>query len=152
MFCVEISAKQGMLIFWLHKHLVYGLSEIVTALASAQGISGCTSVRASGTPPVVPVPAWPPLRLYLLLPRSQLGWWDGLWLPGPAPTDPPIWDSLLPLAPGSPPISVLQGEKCRCFYHRPGMFFPFSCTWKQHLSGSLPEKINLMGNTCDIRF
>lgn len=59
MLCVEISAKQGMLIFRLDKHLVYGSSQIATVLAPAQSMSQCISVRALGAPSALPVPARP---------------------------------------------------------------------------------------------
>lgn len=59
MLCVEIPAKQGMPIFWLDEHLVYGLSQIATVLAPAQSISQCISVRAPGASPALTVPAWP---------------------------------------------------------------------------------------------
>ena len=152
MLCVEISAKQGMLIFWLDKHLVYGLSQIATVLAPAQSISQSISVRALGAPPALTVPAQPP-------PRSSApgcpapGWGSGT---GPGcqalPRRTPTGSSHRHQPPGSPTTSAPQGEQRGCFYRRPRMVFPFSCTWKQHWPGSLPEKINPVGNSHDTQF
>lgn len=145
MLCVEIPAKQGMLIFWLDEHLVYGLSQIATVLAPAQSISRCISVRAPGASPALTVPAWPPH--WGSVPTCP----TPSWLLGPAPMD----AHGIPCChrpPESPTTSALQGEQRGCFYRRPKMVFPFSCTWKQHLPGSLPENINLVGNTHNIQF
>lgn len=86
MLCVEIPAKQQVLIFWLDKHLVYGLSPIATAPDG--NISQCISVRALGAPPAMTVPAWPPPQ------GSQMG-------AGGRPVD-PRRDPLLPQAPREP--------------------------------------------------
>lgn len=86
--CVEISAKQGMLIFWLDKHLIYGLSQIATVLAPAQSIS--SSVRVPGAPAALSVPAW--LSLWASAPGCPTPSWGGGM--GSAYWDGPLWGSL----------------------------------------------------------
>lgn len=49
MLCVEISAKAGMFIFQLDKHLVYGLSQTAPVLVPAQSIY----LRALRAPPAL---------------------------------------------------------------------------------------------------
>lgn len=53
MLCVEISAKAGMFIFQLDKHLVYGLSQIAPVLVPAQSISRYIYLSALRAPPAL---------------------------------------------------------------------------------------------------
>lgn len=142
MLCVDISAKQGMLIFWLDKHLVYGLLQIVTVLSPAQSIRQCISDRVLGVPPRS---AWPP-ALGLCPGCPAADWCSGV------PQHILMGSPHNYLSIGRSTTSIPHGEPWGCFCHKLRMGFAFSGTWKHHLSGSLPEKINPVGNTHNIQF